>query len=230
MHERRTCIRWRLNKQGQMYLENQAPCVSILLQDISFKGARISLTQRLPTDSFLKIKLSLSEEIFFNLEIWVVWHKNVCQLNAYGFYFTKIKDSDKEKIYNLVQRNSPEEIRRHWWKDVEQTKGGGIMDDRRIFERIPAQLPLRVLDLKESKEYAACTKDISAKGMGLVVKSPVVIHTPVEIWLDIPDKGEPLYTRGEVVWSRRQGDDDCRLGVNLEKADLMGVSRVLRAL
>lgn len=212
-----------------MHLENQAGDANILLQDISFKGARVSLTKRLPTDSFLKIKLSLSQEVSFDLEVWAVWHKNLCSLNVYGFYFTKIKDSDKEKIYKLVQRNSPQEVHKHWWKDVDQTQGGGIMEDRRIFERIPAQLPLRVLDLKESREYAACTKDISAKGIGLSVKTPISVHTPIEIWLDIPDKGEPLYTRGEVVWSKKAGSDDCRLGVNLEKADLMGVARVLRA-
>jgi hypothetical protein len=49
------------------------------------------------------------------------------------------------------------------------------------------------------------------------------------MWLKVPDKGEPLYLRGEVVWSRLEEADKYHCGVNLEKADLMGISRVLRS-
>ncbi|MFA5145626.1 MAG: PilZ domain-containing protein [Candidatus Omnitrophota bacterium] len=103
-------------------------------------------------------------------------------------------------------------------------------EDKRIFERFPTGFPVRFLDLNENREGEAQSMDISAKGIGLVANKELAPRTPLELWLDIPDKGEPFYTRGEVVWSKMIGDSRCQLGVNLEKANLMGLSRVMRAM
>lgn len=100
--------------------------------------------------------------------------------------------------------------------------------DRRIFERIPITLPLRFLDLNSNKEGLVKTQDISAKGLGLLADEELSPQTPLEMWLKIPDQGESLYIRGNVVWSAMVGSNKYRVGVDLEKADLMGLSRVLR--
>ena len=70
--------------------------------------------------------------------------------------------------------------------------------------------------------------DISAKGIGFVTSKELKVATPLEIWLKMPDTGEPLYLRGDVAWSECCGVDNFRAGVCLEKADLMGASRILR--
>jgi hypothetical protein len=101
--------------------------------------------------------------------------------------------------------------------------------DRRVFERFKTRLPVRFIDLKRNREGAAYTYDVSAKGLGLVSQVEVNPYTPMELWLDMPDKGEPLYTRGEVVWSTPITTNSWRVGINLERADLMGMSRALRS-
>lgn len=116
-----------------------------------------------------------------------------------------------------------------------EEKGGEIMEkarfeDRRIFARFSTNFPLRFLDLRSGKEGEASTQDISAKGIGFVTKEQLQPDIPLEMWLQVPDKGEPLYTRGDVVWSEMVEPDKYRVGVNLEKANLMGMSRVLRAM
>jgi hypothetical protein len=73
-------------------------------------------------------------------------------------------------------------------------------------------------------------QDVSAKGLGLVAGEALAPLTPLEMWLNIPDKGEPLYVRGEVAWSKKLAADQYRIGVNLERANLMGLSRVLRVI
>lgn len=103
------------------------------------------------------------------------------------------------------------------------------MEDRRIFARFKAAMPVKFLDTRGNSEGTAQAADISAKGIGLVVHAELKPATPLELWLEIPDKAEPLYARGEVVWSRKLEPAKYRVGVNLEKADLMGLSRVLRA-
>lgn len=100
--------------------------------------------------------------------------------------------------------------------------------DRRIFERLPIKLSLKYLDLRSNRENTVETQDISAKGLGLVTNEELKPFTPLEIWLNMPDRGEPLYTRGEVVWSSRVTPGQFRAGVRLEKAELMGLSRALR--
>ena len=102
------------------------------------------------------------------------------------------------------------------------------MEDRRIFERIGTKLPLRFLNPTNGREGTADTVDISANGLGLVTNESLSVMTPLEMWLGIPDQHEPLYTRGEVVWSEPLlGTGEYHVGVRLEKAELMGLARVL---
>lgn len=101
-------------------------------------------------------------------------------------------------------------------------------NDRRIFERFCVKLLLKYCDLNSDRERSAQTIDISANGIGLVTSRDLFKHAPLEMWISIPDKGQPLYTRGEVIWSSMIEPNKCRVGVKLEKADLMGFARVLR--
>jgi len=103
------------------------------------------------------------------------------------------------------------------------------MEDRRIFARIPVDYPARFLDLTENKEGDAVTCDISAKGIGLVVNKKLQPRSDLEMWLKLPDGGDPFYTRGQVVWLEELQPDKYKVGIKLERADLMGVSRVMRA-
>lgn len=103
-------------------------------------------------------------------------------------------------------------------------------EDQRIFARFSARFPLRFLNLDASSEGDAQAEDISAKGIGFVASEQLAPYTPLEMWLGIPDQGEPLYARGRVIWSKSLGSDKYRTGVSLERADLMGVSRVMRVL
>ncbi|MBL7132175.1 MAG: PilZ domain-containing protein [Candidatus Omnitrophica bacterium] len=103
--------------------------------------------------------------------------------------------------------------------------------DRRIFERIKARLPVRFIEGWENREIEGETIDFCAKGLGVETKQRVVSqvsNTPVEIWLNIPDEHEPFYTRGWVVWSKLVESNKYRSGINLESAELMGLSRIFR--
>ncbi|MCK9431232.1 MAG: PilZ domain-containing protein [Candidatus Omnitrophica bacterium] len=102
------------------------------------------------------------------------------------------------------------------------------MTDHRIFERFRKEFSARFIGL-DGKEGLAQTFDVSAKGLGLSTHQELKTRSALELWLDVPNSTEPLYTRGQVVWSRFGGDEGYHIGVELEKADLMGISRLLRA-
>ena len=104
------------------------------------------------------------------------------------------------------------------------------MDERRTFARIDSRFPVKFLNTLDGSEGNAATVNISADGLGLVTNKNLVRSTPLELCLEIPDQHTPLYTKGEVVWVGPSGDlAQQRVGVHLEKAELMGIARVLWA-
>lgn len=228
MQERRKITRWNINRPAKIKMEGAVNFADCLIKDINLKGLKIVMSLRLTVDTYVKFNLELSDKYSLECEAWVAWHKHTEGHNIYGLLFTRLTDIDKENIYKFVYQSVPNEISRYWWKDALK-EGGENMDDRRVFQRFNIRFPVKLLDLNSGQEVIAETSDISAKGMGVWSKDEIPQNTPLEAWLKIPDRGEPLYTRGNVVWSRPEGSGECRLGIDLERADLMGLSRILRA-
>jgi hypothetical protein len=230
MPERRTCPRWQINWQAKVRIGDKEGLTDCHINDINFKGLKITLAEKLTPDAFVNLSLILSSGFVLNVEAWVVWHKTIEGLNTYGLYFNKIKDADKERLHQFIQRNFPKQITNQYWQGLTKEKGGEPMQDKRIFERFQVRFPLRFLDLKGNRESEAEVLNISAKGIGMITKEQLQPNTTLEMWLQIPDHGEPLYTRGQAVWSKPEGTNAYRTGINLERADMMGLSRVLRVM
>jgi len=227
MPERRRYVRWQINYPAKIKLSGAEAFSLCQIHDLSFKGAKISFSFKLPPDTFFQLKILLSDDFILDVESWVVWHKTVDGYYVYGLYFNKIPDKDKEKIYQFIRKNFLKELSKQWWPDKE--KGGETMEDRRIFARFPARFPAHLLDPRSGKEAEAQTQDISAKGIGLVSDEELKPQTSLEIWIKVHEKTEPIYTRGEVVWVKEVAPQQYRFGVNLERADLMSLARLLRA-
>lgn len=230
MDNRRRFARWQIDRQVKVKLEGAEIFTDCTVKDISFKGLMVSLAMKLHLDTFLKLTLALAEELIMELEVWVAWHKNVDGHNLYGFYFSRITDSDKEKIYQFVRKFYPQQLAKQWWIGTEpKTIGGTAMEDHRIFQRFNVKYPLRFLEAVSGQEGIAYTKDISARGIGFVTPQPLTAAMALEMWLKVPDKGEPFYTRGEVAWSKPINESEYQVGVKLERPDLMEMARLLRA-
>jgi len=231
MKERRKLARWQVNQHAALKLEQVPKELLCQIKDINSKGVEVTLNAKLPQDSQLKISLRLSENYTVEAEVWVSRHKVVNGVNHYGLYFSKIKDADKDKIYKFIDMYRSDDSSQIPWMaslKVGEEKGGDGMDDHRIFERFKKEFSARFISL-DGKEGQAQTFDVSAKGLGLSTPNKLESNTPLEIWLDVPGSTDPLYTRGQVVWSRLAGVTGYRSGIALERADFMGMSRLLRA-
>lgn len=230
MQEHRRYVRYQVKQQGRLKLEQVAGELPCQIKDISYKGARIVLNAKLPEDTSLRINLRLYEDYTIDAEVWIAWHKVFNGVNHYGIYFDKIRDVDKDKIYSFLNKYCRNEMKGKWWPDEKRfEKGGNDMNDHRIFERFPVNIAARYFNPDTGKEGLAKIQDVSAKGLGLAASEELRLHAALEIWLEMKNKGESLYTRGKVVWEKPEGINNYKLGVELEKADLMGISRVLRA-
>ncbi|MDD2689904.1 MAG: PilZ domain-containing protein [Candidatus Omnitrophica bacterium] len=100
--------------------------------------------------------------------------------------------------------------------------------DRRIFERFRSRFSLKYINLNSSKEGLGHTNDVCANGLCINVQEKLSNHNLLEIWLLLPNRNQPLYTRAEVIWSAMTGRKDYTVGLKLEKPDLMELSRVLK--
>jgi hypothetical protein len=241
MNEHRRFPRWQINQQGKLKLEQAVEELFCQVKDINYKGMRVALGAKLPQDTALRINLRLSGDCTFDAEVWVAWVKVINGVNHYGLYFSRLRDTDKEKIYRFVHAHLPKELVNIWrpngsgpvGKNGDSKNSAGQesagVDDHRIFERFPVNLSARYLNPDTGKEGLASTQDVSAKGLCLTVSEELKLHTALEIWLEMKDKRDLLYVRGEVVWAKMIDASNYKLGVELEKADLMGISRVFKS-
>jgi len=228
MQDLRKITRWQINQPAKIRLEGAVRDADCHIKDINFRGMQIILGLKLFLDSYINLRLILSPEVSLDVQVWVAWHKTIDGQNTYGLYFSKINDEDKDKIYAFVYKNVPNKVLGSFFNSSPNVDDAQEPQDRRIFQRFDVKLPAKLLDTNTGDEIMAEISDISAKGMGLKLNREIKVNTPVEAWVYFPDKGEPLYTRGLAVWSKLSGAAEYRLGIDLEKADLMGLSRALR--
>ncbi len=111
----------------------------------------------------------------------------------------------------------------------EMNRFNQFQEDRRIFERFTATLPVNLIDLDAGKESQGETYDVSAKGLGVVSNEYLKPGNRLELWLNIKDGREPFYTKGSVMWSAQEETGRYRTGILLEKAELMGMARIFRS-
>jgi len=102
-------------------------------------------------------------------------------------------------------------------------------EDRREFVRFSVDFHLLFLDSKTGAEKEAQIRDVSAKGLGIITDEELNNDTILEMQIEVSDNEKPLYRRGKVVWSKQIEPNKYRIGISLENVDLIGISRILRA-
>ncbi len=226
--ERRRFARWDVGAQAKVTPEGSDVTYTCHISDIGVKGIQLACAIKLEKDTNVRLRIALSDASVLQTEGWVAWQRVVGTVILYGIYFSKISDADKETIFQYLKKNFPQEITRQWCASPAEKEGGQAMEDKRVFARVPVHLPVRYLEEGNSAEDLAMSCDVSAKGIGMVANRSFSPGSELEMWMDTPD-GEPLYSRGKVVWVRQADFRQYRVGISLERADLMAFSKLMRA-
>ena len=109
---------------------------------------------------------------------------------------------------------------------------GNIFLEKRVYARFPINIPLTYSEFGTQQKSHACTRDISAQGLCIIVDADEIL-TPganIEICLEMEDNAELIYLRGKVAWSGMVVCDKQRVGIQLEGQKLKVLSLVLRVL
>jgi hypothetical protein len=110
--ERRFLPRWQIDYQAKIRWEGVGEFVPCQIRDLNFRGLQISLSQKLP-DNCAKLELRLSEDFIFSAEIKILWESAREDGYVYGASFTRLRDADKERLYQFIFHNFPDHIERH---------------------------------------------------------------------------------------------------------------------
>lgn len=228
---RRKISRWQINHKAKVWLAGACVSAECFVKEISLKGFQGAFGFRLEPDTFQELKLILTPDCVLDVEVWVAWYRLIESKNVYGFYFSHISELDRVKIYSFIQQYYSRQIdaSKNFEAGEGMNRSSDLLPDKRIFERFAMQFPVRYLHAGEKEERAGICLDMSAKGLGVMTNYALEVKTPLELWISVPDQGESLYSRGEVVWSKATGTNEYRAGINLERADLMGLSRLMRS-
>ena len=127
MQENRKHIRWPLSGRARFKLQNGLEPESLdrlaLLKDISFAGAKIALADSLHLNARLDLAIEMSRlESPMQCEAKVVWQSSAGEDQdmpfVCGVSFTKLKDSDKERIFQSVHLFASENLKNKWWNGI----------------------------------------------------------------------------------------------------------------
>lgn len=103
------------------------------------------------------------------------------------------------------------------------------LGERRLFYRFNANYSsVKVLDFKFSRQSEGRIKDFSAKGLRFLSNTRLDKYTPVKLWITVSELEPPFSTEGRVVWEREVEKGLWEVGIDLERAEFRGMSRLLR--
>ena len=102
--------------------------------------------------------------------------------------------------------------------------------DRRSCPRFYARIAVLCVNPATCRVYLAKTHELSAHGIRLVTTEPIKTLTLLNFCINMPDNGEQINVRGQVVWSCKADDDHYMIGVRLKDCTLKPVPIALRSI
>jgi len=112
LKERRQIPRWDIGIKAQVKPQGKIGFLSCQIKDLNFRGFRIILASQLE-DNCRALAIHFAEDFIFNVEVDIVWHALINGQNTYGVKFTRVRDDDKERLYQFVFQNFPSVIERN---------------------------------------------------------------------------------------------------------------------
>jgi hypothetical protein len=119
--EKRNLVRWKVNWPAKLRFKynNSIKNYECIVNDINFKGFQATLKKKLPEGKTLKFAIVLKDGAWLKVKAEIESQSALADgTSVYNFLFINIPDEDKERFYQLINKNYFPELRKLWWKDV----------------------------------------------------------------------------------------------------------------
>jgi c-di-GMP-binding flagellar brake protein YcgR len=104
--EQRFLPRWDIYTKAKLRCEGQREYIECEVKDLNLKGFSVVIPQALSREC-MRATLYFNENYFFDIDLAVVWHKESEGKQVYGIRFTRIRDTDREKLIRMMRQNFP---------------------------------------------------------------------------------------------------------------------------
>ena len=104
--EKRLLPRWDISAPAKIRYAGEESYLACEVKNLNLKGFAVIIGQPLP-DQCAQTTLYFNENFFFTVDVERVWHNESNGRHIYGFKFTRIRDTDKEKIFKMIQQDFP---------------------------------------------------------------------------------------------------------------------------
>ena len=119
LDERRSLVRWEVNQPAEIRVDEEcAAGIPCTVKDISLKGMCVFLPRKVFPEALSRINIALADTLQFRTDASVAWSQEAEENCCYGLSFNSVDDTTKGRIYNYIESNFPEELRKQWWRDI----------------------------------------------------------------------------------------------------------------
>ncbi len=118
--EQRGLKRWEINSPARIRLryKNSVKNFECVIKNLNFKGFHALLKKELPGLEILKLTVILPNNDSFTAKAKIIWKKILPDGILYGFNLVAMKDSQRNLIYQLINKNYYPDLVKLWWKDI----------------------------------------------------------------------------------------------------------------
>ena len=116
MEERRMLPRWQINRSARLKFKGMDNSIDCQVKDINQKGMQVIVGEGLASENLpLCLDIELDNGYVLDAQAAIAWHADSGVDNTYGLYFTRLRDADREKIYQLIRTYCPEQFKQRMW-------------------------------------------------------------------------------------------------------------------
>ncbi|MFA5287650.1 MAG: PilZ domain-containing protein [Candidatus Omnitrophota bacterium] len=108
--EKRQLPRWKISAPAKIKLTGNNDYLACEVKDLNFKGFRLIIPEKIPEEC-AGCELYFNDNYSFGIGITISWYKEIDGNHTYGMKFTKLRDQDKERIFQMMQERFPEHLR-----------------------------------------------------------------------------------------------------------------------
>lgn len=108
--ENRALPRWKISAPAKIKWLDKTDYLACEVKDLNMKGLSLVVTEKIP-EGCTHAELYFNEKYFFDIEISIIWHKEADCKQIYGIRFTRVRDADKEKIFQMMKENYHNSLR-----------------------------------------------------------------------------------------------------------------------
>lgn len=110
--ERRMLPRWSIYARAKIRLTDKNAYVDCEVKNLNLRGFCVVSSLKIP-ECCPALTLYFNELFFFTVETSMAWHKESDGKQSYGLRFAKIKDIDKEKIYQMMRQDYSQHLHKY---------------------------------------------------------------------------------------------------------------------